>query len=265
MTLTTTDIQYTQYADFNPRAYLAEYHAEVIQDEQLCLEFLIDSLRKIPAVSVALDFGCGPVVSHLVPLAAKAQEVHAAEYLAVNRAEVEKWLTQQPDAYDWRQFTLEILRLEGNTQPTIAEAEKREQQTRDRTTQVLACDLNKFDPLGGEKREFYPLVTSHYCAEGISPNVDSWRTYMRHLMSLVKPGGALILTSCGSTTARNLGDFYRVGDTYYPLTTVSPQDVLNCFAENGFVDLDLRVRKLSNPGEQGYDCLIFACGFKENL
>jgi hypothetical protein len=250
--------EYTPYSQFDPRAYLAEYHAGVIEDERLCLEFLLESLRRLPDCDVAVDFGCGPLISHLLPLAEKAAEVHAAEYLAANRAEVERWLAGAPDAYEWREFTLEILRLSGRA-ATATAAEELERATRARTTRVLPCDLHLPDPLGPERRAAYPLVTSHYCAEGISPDKQGWRTRMSHLASLVAPGGSLILTSCGSLRGRSMGDFYRVGGRFYPLTTVSPSDLAESLADNGFVDMDLRVRKLSNPGHQGYDCLLFAC------
>jgi NNMT/PNMT/TEMT family len=259
---TNIGIEYTAYKNLVPKDYLAEYYTNIILDEQLCLEFLTDSLRKISPISVALDFGSGPVVSHLIPLTAKAEEIHVAEYLADNRAEIKKWITKQADAYNWRTFTLEILRLEGNSNPTDAEAEKREQQTRDRITEVLFCDLNQADSLGSEKREFYPLVTSHYCADCISPDKDNWQVYMRNLTSLVKPKGVLIITACGSMTASSSGDFYRVGDEYYPLTKLNAEDIMGCFRQNGFIDVDIRVRYLPEPGEQGYDCLIFASGVK---
>ena len=175
-------------------------------------------------------------------------------------------IAQKPDAWDWRKSTLEILHLEGNSQPTVADAQKRERETRDRITAVLACDATQSDPLDADKREFYSLVTAHFCVECIEPSLESWRTYMSNVMSLVKPGGALITTSSGSSTANNLGSFFRVGDNYFPHATVSPQDVVKCFCDNGFVNVDLKVRQIKHtPGEQAYDCVIVACGFKPNL
>jgi hypothetical protein len=43
-------------------------------------------------VPVALEFGCGPTVHHAFPLVNVAGEVHMAEFLASNRAQIEKWL-----------------------------------------------------------------------------------------------------------------------------------------------------------------------------
>jgi hypothetical protein len=252
-----TDIQYSEYTSWNPRNYLTEYYSDIMSDEKFCLEFLIESLRRVPSVSVALDFGSGPIVSHLLPLAAKAREIHTSEYLESNRNEIQKWLSNQSDAYDWRLFTREILRLEGNTNPSETDIQMREQQARQRITQVLPGDVREANPLGVEKRGFYPLVTAHYCAEGISPNLQQWRANMSNIMSMVKPGGALITSACGS------GTFYRVADCYFPSTKLEPQDVLNCFWDNGFVDVDLRVRQLPEYSDQGFFYTIFCYGVKQ--
>ena len=230
---TTVKTQYSDYQKFDARAYAAEHYGVIYPDEQTGLEFLVECLQQIPSIPVALDFGCGPTVSHLLPFTAKAKEIHAADYLAVNRAEIEKWAAQKPDAWDWRKSTLEILRLEGNPQPRIADAQKRERETRDRITAILPCDATQSDPLGADKREFYSLVTAHFCVD---------------------------------VTANNLGSFFRVGDNYFPHATVSPQDVVKCFCDNGFVNIDLKVRQIEHPpGEQAYDCVIVACGFKPEL
>ncbi|PSB04536.1 guanitoxin biosynthesis pre-guanitoxin forming N-methyltransferase GntF [Merismopedia glauca] len=252
----TSEVSYSDYSAWNPKEYLEEYYANVMSDEAFCLGFLVESLRRIQGVSVALDFGSGPIVSHLLPLVAKAQEIHTSEYIESNRLEIQKWLSADADAYNWRAFTLEILRLEGLSSPTELDAQTREKELQQRVTQVLPGDVREANPLGIDKQGYYPLVTAHYCAEGISQNKEEWQTYMGNIMSMVQPGGMLITSACGS------GTFYRVGDSYFPSTKLEPQDVLNCFWENGFIDLDLRIRQLPEYSEQGFFYTIFASGVK---
>lgn len=249
----TSEIQYAEYSKWKPKDYLADYYEGVMIDERFSLEFLVESLQKMPPVSVALDFGCGPIMSHILPIVPKTQEIHMAEYLSSNRSEVEKWLQGRDDAHDWRPFTLETLRLEGLA-PTEKAANTREQEARTRITCVLPGDVTDTDPLGPARRGFYPLVTAHYCAEGISTSQETWRVYMRNIMSLVKPGGVLILSACGA------GSFYRVGDLYFPSTKLNPQDVLACLRDNSFINIDLRIRQI--PAEQGFSNVIFASAVK---
>jgi NNMT/PNMT/TEMT family len=256
--MSTTNVPYADYTAWNDNEYLNEYYADIMSDEQFCLEFLVAALQRISEVPVALDFGSGPIISHILPLVAKAQTVIMSDYLESNRLTVKQWLSNQAKAHNWNPFTQEILRLEGNLSPTAADIQSREQLARQRVTQVLPGDVRDPNPLGLDKRESFPLVTAHYCAEGISPDLDQWRVYMGNIMSMVKPGGTLITSSCGS------GTFYKVGEQYFPSTKLEPQDILNCFWENGFIDLDIRVRQLPEyfSAEQGFFYTIFACGVK---
>lgn len=254
--MTRFEVQYSKYTDWDPQKYLSDYYSTVMSDERFCLEFLVDSLHRMSSVSVALDFGSGPIASHLLPLVTKCEEIHISEYLESNLMELKKWLSADAQAHDWRSFTLEVLRLEGLTNPTESEAQLREDNLRRRVTQVLLGDAREPNPLGVEKHNFYPLVTAHYCAEGISLNKEEWQTYMANIMSMVQPQGILIISACGS------GTFYRVGDLYFPSTKLEPHDIVDCFWDNGFVDVDLRIRQLPDYSEQGFFYTIFACGVK---
>lgn len=252
------DIKYSEYADWSPRRYLEEYYSGIMPDERFCLEFLVDSLRKVPDVEVALDFGSGPVISHVLPLVTKAQEVHLSEYVESNLTELRKWLSADKTAYDWSLFTETVLQFEGHQNPTALDIQQRELDVRQKVTQVIPGDVRENHPLGEAKHDFYPLVTAHYCAEGISLNKDEWRTYMGNIMSMVQAGGTLITSACGS------GTYYRVGENCFPSTELNPQDVLSCFLENGFVNLDIRVRDLPEYAEQGFFYTIFASGVKSS-
>lgn len=249
-------IDYADWNEWNPKDYLNEYYQELMADERYAMEFLVESVARIAPVSVALDFGAGPTVHHAFPLAPKAQEIHLAEYLPANRAEIERWLSKSAGMHDWSAFSLETLRLEGQSDPTLMDAQERERQTRQHVTCVLPGDANQSDPLGAEKRGFYPLVTSHYCAEGATNDKATWRWYMKNIASLVAPGGTLILSACGAA------EFYCVGERCFPCAGVTAEDVLNSLHENGFTDMDLRVRQVPDHSEQGYGSVIFARALK---
>ncbi|MBE9069080.1 hypothetical protein IQ260_20755 [Leptolyngbya cf. ectocarpi LEGE 11479] len=254
----TAEVKYSDYSDWDPKQYLQEYYSGIMPDEKYCLEFLTESLQRIDPVPVALDFGSGPIISHVLPLADKAQEIHVSEYVESNLLELKKWFSADKSAYDWQQFTQKVLQLEGHQAPTSLDIQQRESTVRQKVTQVIPGDVREAYPLGEDKHNFYPLVTAHYCAEGISLNKKEWRTYMRNIMGMVKPGGTLITSACGS------GHYYRVGEICFPSTELNPQDVLSCFLDNGFVNLDIRVRDLPEYSDQGFFYTIFACGVKSS-
>ncbi len=252
------EIKYANYSDWDPKQYLQEYYSGIMPDEQYCLEFLTESLKRIDSVPVALDFGSGPIISHILPLVTKTQEIHVSEYVESNLTELKKWFSADKTAYDWHSFTQKVLQLEGHQTPTPSEIQQRESEVRQKVTLVTPGDVRQANPLGETKRNFYPLVTAHYCAEGISLNKEEWRIYMTNIMGMVKPGGTLITSACGS------GNYYRVGETCFPSTELNPQDVMNCFLDNGFVNLDIRVRDLPEYADQGFFYTIFACGVKSS-
>jgi hypothetical protein len=250
------EVQYAAWSEWNPQDYNQEYYAEIMPDERFAMEWLVESMQKVPSVPVALDFGCGPTVHHTFPIVPRVREIHLAEYLPANRAEVEKWLAADANAHDWREFTLETLRLEGNPTPSDSEVREREREARERITRVFPGDAGDSNPLGPDARGFYPLVTSHYCAEGATNDKETWRLYMRNIASLVKPGGTLILSACGAA------EFYCVGNRYFPCAGVNGQDVLASLGDLGFTDIDLRIRSVPDHSPQGYSSVIFARAVK---
>lgn len=252
-TLAQTNV--SDYSQFQPQEYLREYYGEVMSDEHFAMQFLVEALARLEPVPVALEFGCGPTVHHALPMTPLSSEIHFADFLESNRQQVEKWLRDDDDAFDWRHFGVETLQLEGES-ATEEGVRAREEALRQIATQVLPCDAFEADPLGADKRGFYPLVASHYCAEACTTSKDEWRAAMKNIISLVAPGGTLILSCCSSANA------YAVGELLFPCAGVDEMDVLGSLRENGCTDIDLRVRQVPAQTEQGFSSVIFASAVK---
>src|SRR5689334_19821036 len=106
------------YSQWQPDEYLHEYYGEVMPDEHFAMQFLVEALERLEPVCVALEFGCGPTVHHALPMARMADEIHLAEFLESNRIQVNKWLHEESDAFNWHHFGVETLELEGNAVPS---------------------------------------------------------------------------------------------------------------------------------------------------
>lgn len=251
-----TPVPVSDYSQFQPEEYLREYYGEVMSDEHFAMQFLVEALARLEPVSVALEFGCGPTVHHALPMAPLAGEIHLAEFLESNRAQIEKWLSNDEDAFNWRHFGRETLELEGMASPTDEQIGAREQMLRAKITQLWPTNIFETNPLGEDKRGFYPLVASHYCAEACTTDKSEWRSCMKNIVSLVASGGTLILSCCSSANA------YAVGELFFPCAGVDETDVLASLRENGFTDIDLRVRQVPAQTEQGFSSVIFASAVK---
>ncbi len=251
-----TNAPVSDYSQWQPEEYLHEYYGEVQPDERFAMEFLVEALRRLKPVPIALEFGCGPTVHHSLAMAPVAGEIHMADFLESNRAEVEKWLHHDEAAFNWRHFGEETLVIEGILHLADEQIAEREALLRAKVTQVAFGDAFSTDPLGPDKREFYPLVASHYCAEACTTDKGEWRDCMRNIASLVAPGGTLILSVCGAASA------YAVGDRYFPCAGVDETDVLASLRDIGFTDIDLRVRQVPSQTDQGFSSVVFASAVK---
>ncbi len=250
------ELEIAPWDEWNPRDYNNEYYSALTLDGWYLMQWVVESLRHVPPVDRALEFGCGPTVLPTFPFVPKAREIHMAEYLPVNRQAVQEWIDNKPDVHDWRQFTLEFLRLEGNLRPTEEEAAAREAEVRRRMTQVLPGDAENEDPLGPEKRGSYPLVMSLCCAEGATTSAETWHRYMKNIMSLVAPGGTMIQSVCEGCR------FYCVGSRKFPGAGVDRNDVLRAYTENGFTDIDFRVRYVPDIPGDAFNSTILVRGVK---
>ncbi|RYZ85057.1 MAG: hypothetical protein EOP04_16780, partial [Proteobacteria bacterium] len=113
-----TNAPISDYSQWQPEEYLREYYGEVQPDERFAVEFLVEALSRLHPVPIALEFGCGPTVHHALAMAPIANEIHLADFLKSNQAEVEKWLHKDSAAFNWDHFGKETLELEGNPNPT---------------------------------------------------------------------------------------------------------------------------------------------------
>ncbi len=258
---------------WNPRDYLRQYYSKpediAASDEVAIQRFVTRYLRERGHVfERGLDLGCGPTLHHAVPLVPWVRELHLADYLYVNRAEVEKWLVGRPDAHDWDISIRLTLETEATNDVDVnaarkgepiseAAVEARKMQMRSRITTVTACDLRQNDPLGDGMT--YDLVTSFYCAECVQGTHSTWREYMRNLLHLVAPGGVFITSAlCGATR-------YAVLGQDFPVTTIGADDLATVFVEEGFdpASLDIQVVSVPEFAAEGFDRILIACACRK--
>ena len=82
-----------------------------------------------------------------LPAADRASEIHLADYLPQNLAEIERWLARDSGAHDWRPFVRYTLECEGLAAPTEAQLAQREQLTRAKVTRLLQADAGDREPV----------------------------------------------------------------------------------------------------------------------
>lgn len=242
-------------ADWVPKAYLTEYYSAVEADELHTIAFFVDAIRHSEPDEPVLFFGVGPTLHHVFLAGARASEIHLADYLPANLREIERWISRDPDAHDWRPFVRYTLECEGVAAPTDEEIALREEITRAKITRLLQVDARRVNPFVEQERRRYGTVISPYCADSATDDRATWETFMKHITGLVRPGGVFV------TAALRRSRSYLVGGKSFPSANIDEDDI-RAVLEPGFGPLNgsIQVRDLPEHEPQGYSGIVLAWG-----
>jgi len=245
------------YDQFNPRQYLDEYYANFPPENLALLQFLIDSFAAVPPDALALDFGSGPTLFSPIAGAHRVREMHLCEYLPANRAELERWLCAEPDAFDW-QPTIRTALAMGGFDDTLTTLELHGKTVRERVKQVMPCNLLHDFPLENtDLRGTYDVLVSNLCAEAVAPDIQTWNRHIAKFADLLKPGGLLIMTTVKQSRA------YSVGEHNFSVLPLTERDVIAGLRAAGFRPDSIVIDQTSATHSiHPYDGLIFATARK---
>ena len=243
--------------EWHPKEYLSQYYSSksVEDDEAENFKFLIDFLRSSNKIfETCLDFGCGCTLHHMMPLSPYVSDIHLADYMTSNLAEIQSWLDETETAHNWDVYFQGVLELEAQSQVSEINLNARKQELREKITQLKTADIRSQRPLSGELS--YDLVTSYYCAEAVASSKKEWEMMFANLSTLVAPGGTLI-----SSVMRHC-DFYMVGDKKFPSAHVDENDIAQVLADNNFdmSNSEIKVAEVEDWAEEGFDgiCMVRA-------
>jgi hypothetical protein len=233
--------------DWVPSEYLADYYSKVEPDELATIAFFVEAMKHVEEGEPVLFFGVGPTLHHVFLAAGRASEIHLADYLPANLAEIRRWLDRDPTAHDWHAFVRYTLECEGLGSPTDEEITQREELTRAKVTRLLEADARNERPLA----EQYGTVISAYCADSATNDRTTWQTLMSNITGLVRPGGTFV------TAALRRCRSYRVGGKPFPGANVDEDD-LRSVLEPEFERHTVEMRHLAEHAAQGYRGIVLA-------
>jgi len=247
------------YSEWQARDYFQTYYSEVVlPDEQVVLRYQVEQLAARDARrGRALEYGCGPTLHRAIAAARYVFRLDMADWLPDNLALVRRWLHADAGNADWTRFTDYVLRCEGTT-PTPRRIAARELMTRRAVRGLYTSDARWRHPLGPEREGYYDLIVSGFCLDAVSASKRVWRSCMRNVLSMIAPGGQLILHALHRCRA------YKVGDRMFPGANIGVDDLAEALADAGFArrGCDIQVVPCPDNAVYGYSGILMASAWK---
>ncbi|KAM4757566.1 LOW QUALITY PROTEIN: nicotinamide N-methyltransferase [Cyanocitta cristata] len=119
------------------------------------------------------------------------------DYTDQNHREMNKWLKNEAGTFHWEP-AVKICELEGDREKWAEKQEK----LRKMVKQVLKCDVTKANPRGPVSLLPADCIVSTLCLEGACKDLATFRSALRNIGTLLKPGEHLVMVTA-------------LGDTYY--------------------------------------------------
>lgn len=225
------------WTQFDAIDYLNEYYADIGRENLALMRFYAEIYSSLPAGGVLLDFGAGPTIYPLISAVTRVEEVHFSDYLESNLDEVRRWLAGDAAAFDWEAFIRKAIELEEGEAASAEQIQQRADEIRKRVTQVVRCDASREQAVETD-RASYDVVQTNFCAESATSCREEWRSFMGNIVSLLKPGGWLVMSALKGATR------YSVGPRVFPAVDISEECLFELFAELGFAEKGMEVRSV---------------------
>ncbi len=244
---------------WNLRDYLQQYYSsEVFTDDeaahaQFATRMLAAAGRRYRRL---LEVGCGPTIHHAAMLAPLVDEIHLADFLPENLAEIRRWMRGDPDAHNWDQYLQGVLSADkaSGSNRAADDLTHRKQMLRQKVTRFHRVDLCDPAPLVPNTR--YDLVASFYCAECIGASRETWMRALGNLARFLSGGGSLLLG-----TLRRSREYRILGDRF-PVAFIDESDIAATLPRLGFPpdQTTIEVHEVADWADQGFSsiCCVLA-------
>ncbi|KAM6158952.1 nicotinamide N-methyltransferase [Rhynchocyon petersi] len=221
----------TYLSHFNPRDYLEKYYNFESRHsaENRIVRHLLENLFKIFSLDgmkgdLLIDIGSGPTIYQLLSACESFKEIIASDYSDQNLKELERWLKNEPEAFDWSPIVNYVCQLEGNR----VKGPEKEEKLRRTVKQVLKCDVTQSQPLGPVSLPPADCLLTTLCLDAACPDLPTYRSALKNLSSLLKPGGFLVIVDALKSS------YYMIGEQRFSSLSLGQEAVETAVREAGY-------------------------------
>ncbi|XP_053310049.1 nicotinamide N-methyltransferase-like [Spea bombifrons] len=172
-----------------------------------------------------IDITVGPSICHLFPVCEFFKEITILEFNRFCVAELDKWLSNDKEAFDWSHASKFMMDLEGKS----GGWKEKEELLRGKIKSILKCDITKDNPTDPVELPKADCIICMWVLDVISTDKDAYISNLRKISSLLKPGGRLMLVSDINAT------FYIVGEHKYGVLTYDEEFLKTALKNEGYI------------------------------
>ncbi|CAN2391872.1 NNMT/PNMT/TEMT family [Pristimantis euphronides] len=224
--------QQTYVDEFNAKEYLKTSYTEggILFGEWT--DFALKNLHETFATGgvrgdTLLDFGSGASIYQLLSACEVFDKIIVSDLLKQNRAEFQRWLKKDPEAFDWTHIIQHVCGLEGRS--SREDIEKKAEKLRSKVKEVLECDALKRNPYDPIIMPPVDCLLSTLCLELPCKDIKSYCEVLTNFKDLIKPGGHLIVLGTMNAT------FYHAGKKRFRVMTMNEELLEMVYKETGYL------------------------------
>uniref|UniRef100_A0A8C5WCY9 Indolethylamine N-methyltransferase-like n=1 Tax=Leptobrachium leishanense TaxID=445787 RepID=A0A8C5WCY9_9ANUR len=240
---------------FDSRKYLDTFYGldpetqQVDKESKFVLSFLHRSFisGRIQGENL-LEIGAGPSIWHVLSACENFQKIYLTDYSKNNLKEIKAWLDAENTAFDWTSYLEYACELDENKSTAHEKAEKIR-----KMVSLLRCDVTQANPLCPVELPQMDTLIIASCLICAATNKDDFTAYLKNIVSLLKPGGYLVMSEYLTASQ------YVVGDKIFPVLSVDEATVKRAMADSGCEIEEFSVFTDFNSQEDFFDSEDIFC------
>ncbi|XP_065273278.1 nicotinamide N-methyltransferase-like [Emys orbicularis] len=246
---------------YDPKDYLKTFYSldSTSSEKNDILMFLLRNFFKTFILdgvkgNTLIRIGAAYSIFELLSACESFKDIIVTNYMDRNCQEMQKWLKKEPGAFNWTPVVKYVCELEGDRKKWAEKEEK----LRRTVKQVLECDVSKFNPLTFASLPPADCLLLCYCFELSCNDLSSYRSALKNVSSLLKPGGHLLML----TTMKC--NYYMIGQHKVPCLFLEKEVLEKAVKEAGYDILKFEVTPICYPASlvehEGISYLVAAKG-----
>jgi hypothetical protein len=255
----TRECQYSR--NFSPKEYLYTYFGPrkpIYPDEEVIANYQKQFLHG-KKFERAIEVGAGPVLYHAIITTPHVErELVITDYIQTNLDEIQKWLDNKKDAFDWDFHIRQLLQLVQGRMVTKEEISERKKEMR-KKMRVAKLDISTNPPRTGiSLRPKFDFLQTFYCVDAATTDLDEYYSYMKNTFVMLQNGGEFILSSLANT------NHYIFGGRKHFVTRITKDILRKALVGAGIKNSSLDIQHIPVPecSEDGFPSVLIASGMK---